>query len=237
MAGPAQTIDGAVFSTPVASRHGIFFWLLRTLVKVRYTFFLTALLLGLRRPSVITLLEWVVVSFLAVLLHELGHALAARFYRQNPHIELHAMGGHTSWTWRDELKWHERVVISLAGPGIGFVVGGLLYLGQVWFPVQEPYLLRLARYDFLWVTIAWGAFNLLPLLPLDGGRALCETLEHRLGRQRGRLLTRKVSCITGFLGLIGGFASGQLWAGFLCGIFAFDNLQRMRGLPGVDLSR
>jgi stage IV sporulation protein FB len=237
MAGPAQVIEGAVFSTPVASRHGIFFWLLRTLVKVRYTFFLSALLLGLRRPSVITLLEWVVVSFLAILLHELGHAFAARFYRQNPHIELHAMGGSTSWTRTHQLEWHQRVIISLAGPGIGFLVGGLLYVGYALFPVQEPYLLRLARYDFLWVTFAWGTFNLLPLLPLDGGQAVCETLEHRLGSQRGRLLTRKISCVTGFFGLIAGFALNQLWAGFLCGIFAFDNLQRMRGLPGVALPR
>src|SRR5262249_21221690 len=162
----------------------------------RYTFFISAFLLGLRRPSVITLFVWVAVLFLAILLHELGHALAARFYRQNPQIELHAMGGTTSWTWIDELKWHQRVIIGIAGPAIGFLASGLLYLGYALVPVQEPYFLRLARYDFLWVTIAWGVFNLLPMLPLDGGQALCETLEHRLGSKRGRLLTRKISCVT-----------------------------------------
>jgi hypothetical protein len=49
MAARGQVIEGALLSRPVASRHGIFFWLLRTLVKVRYTFFVSALLLGLRR--------------------------------------------------------------------------------------------------------------------------------------------------------------------------------------------
>ena len=147
------------------------------------------------------------------------------------------MRGTTKWTWVDSLKWRQRVAISLAGPGTGFLLGGLLYLGSVLVPVQEPYLVRLAGYDFLWITLAWGAFNLLPMMPLDGGQALAETLEHRLGAQRGRLLARKVSCVAGFIGLLGGFALNQLWAGLLCGIFAFDNLQRMRGLPGVPLPR
>ena len=92
-------VEGAVLSRPVASRHGIFFWLLRTLVKVRYTFFLSAFLLGLRSASVATLLVWVAVVFAAILLHEVGHALAARFYRQTPQIELHFMGGTTKWAW------------------------------------------------------------------------------------------------------------------------------------------
>jgi stage IV sporulation protein FB len=230
-------IEGALLSRPVASRHGVFFWLLRTLVKVRYTFFLTAFLLGLRRQSVAALFVWVVVLLVAILLHELGHGLAARFYGQSPQIELHAMGGTTTWAWVDELKWYQRVVISVAGPGIGFVIGGLLYLGAALVPVDEPYLLRLARYDFLWVAIAWGIFNLLPMLPLDGGQVLSETLEHWLGSTHGRLRARKVSCVTGFIGLVVGFALNQPWAGLLCGIFAFDNLQRMRGLPGVALPR
>jgi stage IV sporulation protein FB len=179
----------------------------------------------------------VVVLFVAILLHELGHALAARCYRQNPQIELHAMGGTTGWTWVDELKWYQRIVISLAGPGIGFLVGGRLYLGYALAPAEEPPWLHLAGQDFLWVTVAWGIFNLLPLMPLDGGHVLSETLEHRLGSQRGRLLARKVSCVTGFAGLLVGFALNQLWAGILCGVFAFDNMQRMRGLPGVALPR
>jgi Zn-dependent protease len=80
-------------------------------------------------------------------------------------------------------------------------------------------------------------FNLLPLLPMDGGQVLAETLEHRLGGQRGRLVARKVSCVTGFVGMVVGFVLNQLWAGLLCGIFAFDNLQRMRGLPGIALPK
>ena len=113
----------------------------------------------------------------------------------------------------------------------------MLYAGQLVHPTAEPYVLRVARYDFLWATIAWGLFNLLPLIPLDGGQALSEILQHRMGADAGRLRARKISCVVGFAGLIAGFALDQMWAGLLCGIFAFDNLQRMRGLPGVALPR
>ena len=85
-------IEGALISAPVVSRHGIFFWLLRTIVRVRYTFFLTTVLLGLRTASVGRLLVWTVVSFLAILLHEFGHAFAARYYGQDPKIEIHGFG-------------------------------------------------------------------------------------------------------------------------------------------------
>ncbi len=230
-------IEGALLSTPVVSRKGIFFWLFRCLVTVRFTFFLTAVLLGLRSRSLTGIGVWVVVVFAAVLLHELGHALVARFFRQTPRIELHAMGGTTSWAWIDELKWSQRVAISLAGPGIGFVAGGLLWLGSSIVPPQEPYMLTLARSDFLWVSIAWGIFNLAPMLPLDGGQVVAEIAEHRLGRDRGRFVALRVSVATGVVGLAGALVLGQTWLGLVCGILAFDNYQRMRGLPGLAMPR
>jgi hypothetical protein len=58
-----------------------------------------------------------------------------------------------------------------------------------------------------------------------------------MGASAGRLLARQISCVTGFAGLLAGFALAQVWAGLLCGIFAFDNLQQIRGLPGVRLPR
>ena len=76
----------------MVSRHGIFFWLLRTIVSVRYTFFLTSVLLGMRTASAGRLLLWTLVSFLAILLHEFGHAFAARSYGQDPEVYQAASG-------------------------------------------------------------------------------------------------------------------------------------------------
>lgn len=230
-------IQGALVSKPVISRHGIFFWLLRTLVKVRWWFFASAVLLGLRSRSPMELLVWVVVSFAAILLHEMGHALAARIYGQTPQIELHGFGGVTKWAWVDELKWSQRVFISLAGPGIGLLIGGLIAVRDTFVPSADPYLFRLATRDFLWVTLGWGLFNLLPLMPMDGGQAMSEILEHRMGQSAGRHRARQISCVTGGIGLVVALLLGHTWAALLCGIFAFDNYQRMRGLPGVELGR
>jgi stage IV sporulation protein FB len=228
-------IEGALVSLPVVSRHGIFFWLLRSLVKVRWTFFLTAVLLGLRTRSVSGVAVWLGVVFVAVLLHEYGHAFAARHYGQNPQIELHAMGGVTKWAWVDELKWWNRLLISLAGPFAGFLLGALVWAaGRLWPGyLYASYLLHVAQYQFLWASLAWGAFNLLPLLPMDGGAAMAEYLEHRRGRAEGRLLAHRISFATGLGGLAGGLLFDEAWAGLVCGIFAFDNYQRMHGQPGV----
>jgi stage IV sporulation protein FB len=202
---------------------------------VRYTFFLTTILLGLRSRSLMSLGVWLVVVFVAVLLHECGHALVARYYQQAPQIELHAMGGVTKWAWVDELRWSKRVAISLAGPAAGFLLGGLVWAAGIVWPLHGPYLVLLARYQFLWATLAWGAFNLLPLLPLDGGQALAEYLEHRRGREEGRRLAHQVSLGTGAAGFAAGIALDEVWVAILCSIFALDQYQRMRGMPGVRL--
>ena len=230
-------IEGAIVSMPVVSRKGIFFWLFRSLVTVRYTFFLTSVLLGLRTRSLTAILVWVVVVFLAVLLHELGHAFAARAFGQVPQIELHAMGGLTRWAQIGELKWFQRVAISLAGPAMGFAAGGLLWVGGGFIPASEPFVLTLARYDFLWVTLAWGVFNLAPMFPLDGAHALAEVAEHRLGPDRGQHLAQQVSIATGVAGFGVAILLNETWLALVCALFTFDNYQRMRGLPGVAFPR
>ena len=229
-------VQGAVLSAPVASRHGIFFWLFGNVVSVRYTFFLTAMVMGMGRRTAADLLSWVIVAFAAVLLHELGHAAAARAYGQTPHIELHAMGGTTHRAWDERVRWRRRVAIALSGPAIGLAVGGLVAVLTPHDP-GGPRLLHMARHDFLWVTVGWSLFNLLPLLPMDGGLALAETLEWWRGADKGRLLARQVSCVTGAIGLMVALSLNQVWAAALCGVFTYDNLQRMRGLPGVELPR
>lgn len=206
-------------------------------MKVRYSFFVTSMLLGMGIGSAHALLVWLGVSFVAVLLHELGHALTARAFGQTPEIELHGFGGSTSSAWGGESKWYERVIICLSGPAIGFFVGGLVHLGQTLAAAPLPHLLAHATRYFLWVTLGWGAFNLFPLLPMDGGLVMVELLAHRMGADRGLLLARKLSCVTSGVGLVVALLLGQPWAALLCGIFGFDNYQRMRGLPGVALPR
>jgi len=223
-------------SRPVVSRHGIFFWLFSTLVTVRFTFFLVMVLMaGLSRRSFSEILVWVFVASFGVLLHEFGHVGAARYYRHKPRVELYTMGGVTTWESEGRGGFREDLVISLAGPALGLVLAGLVWLlleTLGWRPGFA--LVRLALSDFMWVSVAWGVFNLLPILPLDGGQALEAILIGRRARDPRRT-TRIVSLVVGGVAALLAFAAGWTWAGALAAMFAYDNAQRMRGGRGVRI--
>lgn len=99
-------------------------------VHVQFFFFLTALLLsGGLEGSPAVLVGWVMLVFVSVLLHELGHAIAGRLFGLDPVITLHGMGGTTSWSGSrrtSPLGQGARMVIAFAGPFAGLCVGGIL---------------------------------------------------------------------------------------------------------------
>lgn len=220
-------------SRPVVNANGIFFWCLGNVVRVRFSFFLVGLLAA-GRGGVAELLVWEAVVFVGVLVHELGHAQAARRYGADPTIELYTMGGLTSWAWARPPTLGQRLVTTLAGPFAGFLAGGVLALTWLAPGARDwPYLLRLAVADFVWVSLGWGIFNLVPMLPLDGGSAMDALLQAWLGSGRGRRMARLASCGLGVLGCVFGFASGYRWAALLCALFAYDNFTRLRSAEGI----
>lgn len=232
----AREIEGPLASLPVVSRHGVFFWLFSTLVTVRFTFFLVMVLMaGLSRRSFAEILIWVAVAGFGVLLHEFGHVAAARYYRHKPRVELYTMGGVTTWESDERAGWVEHLLISLAGPAIGLALAGLVWLlleNLGWVP-GSPFL-RLALSDFMWVSVGWGVFNLLPILPLDGGRSL-EAILAGFRARNPRRTTRIVSlCVGGAVAVLA-FAAGWTWAGVLAAMFAYNNAQSMRGGREVRL--
>lgn len=231
----ADETEGPLASWPVFSRHGAFFWLFSTVVRVRYTFLIVALLIaGSAGRGLVAILTWMGVVTAGVLLHEFGHVAAARYHRFNPSVELHTMGGVTRWKTYVEMAWYEQLSISLAGPAIGFLAGGLLWaaLRLSGTSVVSPTLWLIVA-DFMWINVAWGVFNLLPILPLDGAQALEAVLAHyRLVRDPRRAM-RVVSLVTGIGVAILAFAAGYRWAAILAALFAYNNAQNMRGLRGV----
>ena len=82
-----------LFSEPPRSPWDLRFWALGFPVRVHPFFWLVAALLGLGdgRPQPVVI--WVGVVFVSVLVHELGHALAARYFRWPASIVLYGGGG------------------------------------------------------------------------------------------------------------------------------------------------
>ncbi|MGP9528033.1 site-2 protease family protein [Glutamicibacter sp. AOP5-A2-18] len=109
-----------------------------------------------------------VVIALAVLIHEVAHAMTARAFKwPDAHIVLTLMGGHTQFG-SFKAKPGASLWVALSGPVSNFVLAGTgwLVLENLELNVYAKLLLDF----FVYANLLLGAFNALPGLPLDGGR-------------------------------------------------------------------
>jgi Zn-dependent protease len=192
--------------------------------KVEASFFVLSFLLASSRGSSLPLLfEWLLVVFVSVLLHELGHALVARKFGLLPSIKLYSMGGLTSWESDLNLTPSKHLLISLAGPAAGFLLGGIIFVAgpTVLGPNPSP-LLAVTYSDLLWVNIGWGIFNLLPMLPLDGGSVLV-TLEEWIFKRKDRVMSHVISLTVAVLITYLALTRGLLWIAILGVWFVYTN--------------
>ncbi len=110
-----------------------------------------------------------VLLYLSVLLHEISHALAARAFKMPVlSINLHFLGGATEIEGEAATPWRE-FVIAVVGPITSLLIGGVAWLVTDLF---EPGLLHLAVTYLAGANLLVGVLNLVPGLPLDGGRVL-----------------------------------------------------------------
>ena len=132
---------------------------------------------------------WMAAVFLSILIHELGHALTMRNYGdRNVGIVMYAFGGLAQGARR--LTRHEDIMVSAAGPALQILVGVAAgWSITLWRPVS-PWAAEILD-AFTVVSIFWALLNLIPVVPLDGGR-LCGAL---LGANRWRqVLTMSLVC-------------------------------------------
>ncbi|AMA72129.1 MULTISPECIES: M50 family metallopeptidase [Aneurinibacillus] len=110
----------------------------------------------------------VITLFSIVLLHELGHVTAARWYGWRvKRIELLPFGGVLEIEeWGNTMPGAE-FVVALAGPLVNalLIVFGLAMMQlEIWSSVWTAF--------FVYSNLLIGGFNLLPIWPLDGGRVM-----------------------------------------------------------------
>ena len=141
-------------------------------------------------------------AFASVVLHELGHALVAR--RLGVHvsgIELSFFGGAAKMANLPNTANHE-VAIAAAGPAVSLALAGLgLGLGT---------LTGISIFAWIgWTNLILAAFNLIPALPMDGGRILRALLTRKMNFVRATDVSVTVSRVAaiGFaiLGLMGAY--------------------------------
>ncbi|WP_127503575.1 site-2 protease family protein [Actinoplanes solisilvae] len=106
----------------------------------------------------------------SVLLHELGHALTARRFKIGVRgITLELLGGYTEMD-RDAPTPRVDALVSLAGPAVSLVLGGLATAAFVVLPDRT--MAGQIAFQLAASNVLVAIFNVLPGLPLDGGRAL-----------------------------------------------------------------
>jgi len=126
-------------------------------------------------PPLLTVGE-LLLLFLCVVLHELGHALAARRYGiQTREIILLPIGGVARLERMPE-KPIQEVVVALAGPGVNVILATGLAATLVAMGVTPEQAIERADNGLLefllFANIAMLLFNLVPAFPMDGGRVL-----------------------------------------------------------------
>ena len=118
-----------LLAEPPPTQADLHFRLFGVPVRVHPFFWIVALLLGMgggEADPLGTLLR-VVVMFVSILVHELGHAFLQRRYGGRPWITLHGLGGLASCDDCDRSP-RSQILISLAGPVAGFLLAVLVIL-------------------------------------------------------------------------------------------------------------
>lgn len=191
-------------------RRGITVSVRRVPITVRPTFVVLLLALGLGLPELALLAAWVPMAALALLAHEAGHAAALRALGSPARIELHGLGGATRGTVAGAGR---RLVVSLAGPAAGLALAAPLLVVH---DVAAPGSRAAAVVDLaLWATLGWSVVNLVPMLPLDGGRAAAAGLSMLAGRDVTPVVGAGSVALASALGVIT-LANGLVAAAVLC---------------------
>jgi Zn-dependent protease/predicted transcriptional regulator len=186
-------------------------------IFVHATFFLLILFILIRHifggeglSAALQGVAFILVIFACVVLHELGHALAARrFGIRTCDITLLPIGGLARLERMPD-KPSQELRVALAGPAVNVLIAAGLY-GVLHLLGSRPELDQLdwVGGDFLSKVMAvnlWLAvFNMLPAFPMDGGRVLRSILASRMDFVRATRIAARVgqgmALLFGLLGL------------------------------------
>lgn len=194
-------------------------------IRLHWTLFLLVAFVALvdsgsGANAVVAGLAWIVALFGSVVAHEMAHSIVAR--RRGVRvigIVLFPLGGLSQLEAMPTASGDE-LSVAVAGPLTSLILGLLLLAAgtttgaHVWPPtlLAGSWWARLG-----WLNLLLGAFNLLPALPMDGGRILRAVLEPRRGHLEATLLAGRIARSMGMALLVFGFLF-DIWL-LLIGLF------------------
>jgi Zn-dependent protease/CBS domain-containing protein len=172
--------------------------------------------------------------FAIVVLHELGHSIAAQHYGVAvTQIVLLPIGGVAQLERIPENPVQE-LVIAIAGPLVNFVIAIVLYLVHLVFGIGgvsngEPMGLLMgvgqgginAVFNYVFAAnLFLAVFNLIPAFPLDGGRVLRALLATRIDYSRATAIAVTIGQSLAWVAGLWGFLNGDFFL-ILIAIFVY----------------
>ncbi len=244
---------------PGRTGYDINFSLLGFPIRVHPAFFIMPLIicgsgLGNEANPGVTLLIATVVFFVSILIHELGHSLAFKYYGISSHIVLYWMGGVAvpggpSFGRRRAMDSNGQIIVSLAGPFANFALGGLFigiaylvggnvvyspmgFLPMVYADLSGTVLggntaiFNVFRFVFF-ANFVWGCLNLIPIYPLDGGQVAREVFmqaDPHSGLKNSLILSIVMAGLIAMLG----WQSGSMFMMVFFGFMAYSNYMMLQ---------
>ena len=171
------------------------------------------------------------------LLHELGHAVAARSAGAEASISLDFLAGYTSFRPdpRRPISPARRALISAAGPGVQIIASVAVLLAMGFNPLSiDSVRTSEAAYAIWWAGPVIGLLNLIPVLPLDGGHLVLTALETFMGKRAFRTMVIASLVITGG-GAVLMFGTGRGGFGIFVAFLLINQFQMLQATakPGT----
>ncbi len=165
--------------------------------------------------------------FACVVIHELSHSLVARrFGREPKSITLLPIGGVAAIDMMPT-KPSQEIAISIVGPATNIVIAIALALiggssiAAALNKSANPTASQLFIVNLIAANIVLAVFNLIPALPMDGGRVFRSILALKFGFLRATLWAVTIGKVIAALFIIFGFYSGNFLLA-LIGFFIFS---------------
>jgi Zn-dependent protease len=170
-------------------------------------------------------LIWASVLFFSVLVHELGHAVAADRLGLRPlGIVLHGFGGLCQYGRSPNPK--QGLVASAAGPVAGLLLALVAFVLTLVLPKTLPVGVLWMVQSCFQVSLFLNLMNLLPMYPLDGGHVLHSGLSIFMRGSTAWRVTKWVSVPTAVVVGLGGLYLGFPFLAFMAALSLYQTLTR-----------
>lgn len=137
-------------------------------------------------------IEIYAIFMLFAFVHEMGHLLAGTCLGLKPKkLNIMPFGITITFEEYENIKKinTKKIIIALAGPITNFIIVGLTIITNFYFSNSRAE-------NIIYANLLIGAFNLITIYPLDGGRIIRYILNIKIGLRKSMQITNKISNIT-----------------------------------------